>query len=265
MGNAGQPVASLAGVTVSCGHRIILKDVSFALQTGDFVALAGGNGAGKTTVLRSLLGFVRPSGGTVTLFGQRPDTHSVRSLRCRTGYVPQCPAIDDRMPLCVRDVVAIGRCARVCPGRRLRREDREHIDRSIDAVGIAHLSDRPFGQLSGGERQKAQIARALCQEPELMLLDEPTSNLDLGAQCECLDLLGRIQREFGITMLLVMHDLGALPNACNRALILDRGRLVFDGEFSGLLTEPNLHHVYGDNAGRVLDERGWQRPAIKIR
>lgn len=249
-------VVSLSQVTVRFGVRTALRDVSLCLCEGDFAALVGGNGSGKTTILRSILGFVRPSAGTLSVFGRPVTSRSVRTLRQRIGYVPQCPAVDIRMPMSVRDVVAIGRCGRAGPGRRLGRGDRDVIGQSLEAIGITHLAERPIGQLSGGERQKAQIARALCQEPEIMLLDEPTSNLDLGAQCECLDLLARIHRERGITMLLVMHDIEALPATCNRALVIDAGVLVLDGQFSELLSEANLRHVYGDNASRVLRELG---------
>ncbi|MBN2451287.1 MAG: ABC transporter ATP-binding protein [Lentisphaeria bacterium] len=252
--NSADPVASLSRVSVRFGRHPALRDVSLELRPGDFVALAGANGSGKTTILRLLLGFVRPAAGDVRVFGQPVAPGALRALRRRIGYVPQSPAVDVRLPLSVRDVVAIGRCARTGPGRRLGRDDRAAIAASLDAIGIAHLADRPFGHLSGGERQKAQIARALCQEPDLMLLDEPTSSLDLGARCECLDLLARIHRDRALTMLLVMHDIEALPRACTRALVVDRGALVFDADFRGLLRAANLRHIYRQNAPRVLRE-----------
>lgn len=245
---------SLANVDVRYGANTALSNVSLSLGKGDFAALVGGNGSGKTTLLRCILGFTRHVTGRLSVFGEGVDRRSARSLRRRIGYVPQCPEVDVRMPMSVRDVVAIGRCAHVRPGRRLGKDDRNAIERALDSLRIGELADRPFGHLSGGERQKALIARALCQEPELMLLDEPTSNLDFGAECECLDLLARIHAERKLTMLLVMHDLEALPKSCSRALILNAGRLVVDGPFNELLREENLRHVYGANAARVIQE-----------
>ena len=247
-------IAAFSNVTVCFGRNAALRNVTFDLNRGDFVALAGGTGSGKTTALRALLGFVKISKGSINVLGQRSDASALHSIRSRCGYVPQCPVVDARMPMSVRDVVAIGRCAKKPPGRRLTATDREVINNVLQSVGIGHLAHRPVGQLSGGERQKAQIARALCQEPEILLLDEPTSNLDLGARCECLDLLADIHSKHGITMLLVMHDIEALPRECNRALVLDNGSLVYNGEFAGLLRETNLRHVYGSNAHRVLRE-----------
>jgi len=222
-----------------------LSDLSFTIAGGDFLALVGSNGSGKTTVIRSILGFLRPQRGTVRVFGLDPAGSQRRQLRQRIGYVPQNPAMDMRMPISVRDLVSIGRCAHAGAGRRFSAADHAAIDAALTAVGISHLATRPLGQLSGGERQKAQIARALCQEPALLLLDEPTSNLDAAAQCDCLDLLSRLYAERLLPIVLVMHDIAALPATCTRALVLQHGHVAYDGDFAGLYQDEVLRYIYG--------------------
>jgi ABC-type cobalamin/Fe3+-siderophores transport system ATPase subunit len=242
---AAAALCEFRAVDLSIGRQRALRDLSFRIAKGDFVALVGGNGSGKTTVIRSILGFLQPQGGSIRVFGLEPTGSQRRQLRRRIGYVPQNPALDPRMPLSVRDVVSIGRCAHVAAGRRLSPADEQAIDAALQAVGIAQLATRALGELSGGERQKAQIARALCQEPELLLLDEPTSNLDAAAQCDCLELLTRLYAERALPIILVMHDIAALPAACTRALVLQAGHAVYDGNFAGLYQDEVLRHIYG--------------------
>lgn len=239
------PLCEFRSVDLRIGRQRALCDLSFSIGGGDFLALVGSNGSGKTTVIRSILGFLRPQRGTVRVFGMDPAGSQRRQVRRRIGYVPQNPAVDMRMPMSVRDLVSIGRCAHAGAGRRLGAADHAAIAAALTAVGIDQLAARPLGQLSGGERQKAQIARALCQEPELLLLDEPTSNLDAAAQCDCLDLLSRLYGERRLPIVLVMHDIAALPAACTRALVLQHGQVAYDGAFAGLYQDDVLRHIYG--------------------
>jgi len=245
-------VLELNNVCVSRPGATVLDRLSFSLQEGEFVALIGANGSGKTTLLRTVLGFMRSASGSVHLFGS--PVGRGRTARKRIGYVPQSLTIDFKMPMTVRDVVAIGRCGRIGPGRRPGRADRLAVDQALNDTGIDELASRPIGHLSGGELQKVQIARALCQSPELLLLDEPTGSLDLGAQRECLDLVGRLHRERRLTTLIVMHDLKSLPECCTRALILDEARIVFDGPLADAFTEETLSHVYKHQGPAILRE-----------
>ncbi len=245
-------VLHLENIYVCRSRRNVVEDFTFTLERGDFVALIGANGSGKTTLLRMIMGFLRPASGTICLFGQ-PAVH-FRQLRKRIGYVPQALSVDFKMPMSVRNVVSMGRFGLAGLGRRLCVEDNEAIDNAIRDVGIKHLRDRPIGHLSGGELQKIQLARAVCQTPDLLLLDEPTSNLDLGAQRECLDLICRLHHERQLTTLIVMHDIKALPIYCNRAVIIDDARKVFDGPFRNVFTETNLAHVYKQQASAILGE-----------
>jgi ABC-type cobalamin/Fe3+-siderophores transport system ATPase subunit len=222
--------------------RDVLRDLSFTIEAGDFLALVGANGSGKTTLLRTIMGFLPIRSGSFALFGRTGG--EARSLRKEIGCVPQALRTDFRMPVSVREVVRMGRLAWTGPGRRFSKEDSEAAEQAMRDVGILALADRPIGHLSGGELQKAHIARALCQAPRLLLLDEPTSNLDLGAQRECLQLIGALHRQRALTTIVVMHDLKSLPRSCTRALILDDGKLAFDGSFAGLFSEENLAHIY---------------------
>ena len=246
------PVLVLNHVCVRRRGRSVIDDLSVTLNDGDFVALIGANGSGKTTLLRTVMGFLRPASGTVNLFGQ--PVADWRRLRKRIGYVPQALSVDFKMPMNVRDVVSMGRYGLAGLGRPLADRDRQAIERAIGDVGITHLAGRPIGHLSGGELQKVQLARALCQTPELLLLDEPTSNLDLGAQRECLDLIRRLHRDRELTTLIVMHDLKSLPDGCNRAIVIDGAHVVFDGPFTDVFTEANLAHVYKHQGPAILDE-----------
>jgi ABC-type Mn2+/Zn2+ transport system ATPase subunit len=257
-------VLELDSVSVVRRGASVLNRVSLALCQGEFVALIGANGSGKTTLLRTVLGFLRPTSGAIRLFDAAVGYG--RTARKRIGYVPQSLAIDFKMPMTVRDVVSMGRYGLIGVGRQPGKADRLAVEQALRDVGITELAPRPIGHLSGGELQKVQIARALCQSPELLLLDEPTSSLDLGAQREVLDLVERLHRERRLTTLIVMHDLKSLPTSCTRALILDDARIVFDGPFADAFTEETLSHVYKHQGPAILREllaEAWtgRRPA----
>lgn len=213
------------------------------------MALLGPNGSGKTTILRSIAGFVKPTAGSIRVFGIDVTNGSGKGIRKKIGYVPQAHSIDPRAPFSVADVVAIGRFGTVGMGRRLSSEDKELIQRSLRDTGMAHLADRPIGHLSGGERQKVQIARALCQTPQVLLLDEPTAHIDVQTQDELMDLFKNLHDEHGITIVLVMHDIHNLPTQCNRSIIMSAGRSVYDGDARGISPRAILSHLNGANSG----------------
>lgn len=245
-------VLSVSHLTVRFAFNTAVNDFSVGLRAGNVVALLGGNGSGKTTILRTILGFIRPTSGNISIFGSPATPRTYKEMRKRIGYVPQSPTIDFRMPMTVEDVVSIGRYGRVGIGRKLSAYDKAIIQQSMQEAGVSHLAQRPIGHLSGGEHRKVQIARALCQQPDLLLLDEPTSNLDLGAQYELLDLLEEVFEQKKITSLIVMHDLQSLPKRCNRAVILSGGQKVFEGNLEGIFTRETLSHIYAHNTERVL-------------
>jgi ABC-type Mn2+/Zn2+ transport system ATPase subunit len=238
----------ISDLNVSFHGRSILHELSLKTSSNEFIVLLGANGSGKTTLLRAIMGLVNPCAGRICFAG---DPLKTSRQRTRIAYVPQMRARDYRMPMSVYDVVAIGLHHQIGLGRRPDASHRALVEQALEAVGIGHLAQRPIGHLSGGEGQKVQIARALCQSPALLLLDEPAASLDLGARSALMELLGKIHRERKLAIILVMHDLHCLPSACERAVILHEGRKCYDGVPSEVFKRANLALLYGDNAASI--------------
>jgi len=222
-------ILNISNLTVHLQGRCILSNVSLDIDRGEFAAVLGDNGAGKTTLLRSILGLTPKTSGIIRLFGQQTSWQNWNTLRQRIGYVPQVLPFDETMPVSARDVIAIGRCAKAGLGRRLKTKDWEIVEQAADAAGVKQFLDRPVGHLSGGERQKVQIARALCQQPELLLLDEFSSHLSSAARQDCLQLLERLHLQNRFTIMMVTHNVSVIPANCRRAIILAEGKKQFDG------------------------------------
>jgi len=203
----------------------VLDCVSLEVPEGAFVALAGANGSGKSTLIRIALGLLPAAQGQVELFGRGP-----RQLRerWRIGYVPQRPVASELLPATVRDVVAAGRLARRGWWRRPRSTDRVAVDRALDVVGLHDLAGRPLGELSGGQQQRTFIAKALATEPDLLVLDEPTTGVDAESQRRFRDALVEA-RDSGGAVVLVSHELGAVADDLDRVLVLRHGKIAFDG------------------------------------
>jgi zinc transport system ATP-binding protein len=212
----------------------VLSDVELEVEPGEFVAIAGPNGGGKTTLLRLALGLERPTRGQVRLFGESADSFRDRA---GLGYLAQRTNLGVQAPATVREVVAAGRCARK-PFGRLTRGDDEAVEQAIERVGLGELRNRPLTRLSGGQQQRAFIAKALAAEPRLLALDEPTTGVDVESQDALAELLARLHRELGVTILYVSHEFGAIEHVVER-LVLVRERIVFDGSPSAL---PELWH-----------------------
>jgi zinc transport system ATP-binding protein len=205
--------------------RPVLLDVDLAVEPGELVAIAGPNGGGKTTLVRIALGLERPSRGSVRLFGE-PAHRSQR--RARLGYVAQRSHLGSTVPVTVRELVAAGRVAEGNLFGPLRRRDRSLVEEAIARVGLTPEADTPVRRLSGGQQQRASIAKALACEPELLVLDEPTTGVDAEAQEALAALLDRLHRELAVTVLYVSHEFGAVERFVER-LVLVRGGIVFDG------------------------------------
>jgi zinc transport system ATP-binding protein len=220
----------------------VLEDVSLEIAAGEFVAIAGPNGGGKTTLLRLILGLERPAAGTVRVFGEPPGTG--RSGR-RIGYLPQRAHLGGEAPVTVREVVSAGRLAPAGIWGPLRRHDRDIVLRAIDTVGLAHRADAPLRTLSGGMQQRAFIAKALASEPALLVLDEPTTGVDAASQESLAGLLEQLRTELGVTVLYVSHEFGAVEHVVGR-IVLVRGRIVYDGppsELPGIWHDPSHVHA----------------------
>jgi zinc transport system ATP-binding protein len=217
----------LAQVTFAYpGGPPVLHGVDLSIEEGEFVAIAGPNGGGKTTLLRIALGLGRPQSGTALLFGE-PAVHSTQ--RRRIGYLAQRARLGIESPVTVREVVSAGRVPRIGVVGRMGRADRARVGYAIERVGLERAAERPITSLSGGQQQRALIAKALAGEPDLLVLDEPTAGVDVDAQEALAALLDQLHRELGATVLLVSHEFGAVERYVER-LVLVRGTIVFDGD-----------------------------------
>jgi zinc transport system ATP-binding protein len=220
----------------------VLRDVDLAIDEGEFVAIAGPNGGGKTTLVRIILGLEQPTRGAALLFGERAEHFSQRE---RLGYLAQRSQIGVDAPATVFEVVAAGRVSRRRFVGPLRADDRAAVEEAIERVGLSALARRPITRLSGGQQQRAFIAKALARDPALLVLDEPTTGVDAESQEVLAALLDRLQRELRATVLYVSHEFGAVERYVER-LVLVRGAIVFDGppqDLPGVWHDPSHAHV----------------------
>ncbi len=228
-------VVELKGVWVEREGQVILEDINFSVQEGDFVGIIGPNGGGKTTLLKVILGLIKPSRGDVMVFGREPEEG-----RHLVGYVPQERIFDRDFPLRVIDVVLMGRLRGKGMFKRYNREDLQKALEALELVEMSHLRDRQIGSLSGGELQRVLIARALVSEPKLLLLDEPTANVDLPVETEFFELLEGLRK--GITIILVTHDIGVLSTYVEKIACLNR-KMYYHGTKE--IRPEDLEAVYG--------------------
>ena len=231
---------SVQHLSFSYGPRRILEDVTFEVAPGAFCALLGPNGSGKSTLVKAIAGVHRAKSGTVTVEGRETSSLGRRELARVVGYVPQVG--DAPFDLTVREAVMLGRTPHF--GIAPRAEDRAKVEDAIARMGLGDLAERSMSELSGGQAQRALIARALAQDTRVLLLDEPTSALDLRYQIETLQLVRQITREEGISALIAIHDLNHAARYCDQIVVLHGGRLVADGSPADALQAPVLRAVY---------------------
>jgi ABC-type Mn2+/Zn2+ transport system ATPase subunit len=205
--------------------------------------LLGANGAGKTTLLRCLLGLEPVRQGRLEVLGTRPGRAGTR-LRRRIGYVPQLLPVQGRLPLTVREVVSIGRMGRAGLLARLGRDDWQIIDRWIQRLGLGEVARSRYSRISGGQQRRTLIARAMVQEPELLLLDEPTANLDLQARERIVQCIDSLAQTPDLSILLVCHELEVIPPSSVRLIVLEDGRLLADGPTDKVLTDQLVEQLY---------------------
>jgi manganese/iron transport system ATP-binding protein len=227
---------TFANASLGYGTTVILRGITFTVDTGEYFGIVGPNGAGKTTIVRTILGTLRPLGGTVTV--ARGD-----GVPVRFGYVPQRDTVDYVLPYTAADVVMMGRFRRLGILRRPGKDDREAVARSLTHVGMIDLGGRPFKDLSGGQKQRALIARALASEPDVLVLDEPTNGMDLASRISILDLIRDLHDEEGLTVLLVSHLLDDVANHVSRLAVVERDMFSV-GSVNDVLTGENLSTMY---------------------
>jgi len=237
-------------VDCSIGGVRVLHNVRFTVRRGEFLYVIGPNGGGKTTILKLILGLLTPESGSIRVFGTAPSRSS-----SRVGYLPQYQHFDPKFPVTVMDVVLMGRLSGAVKPV-FSRSDREAGAESLEALGLADLAGRPYYALSGGQRQRVLVARALVNDPELLLLDEPTSNADVRIEEVLFDLLDRLSRS--MTILLVTHDYGVVPRRVERVVCVNQTVAVhpthrLSGTAIQKLYQKSLSRVHHD---RVFREGG---------
>ena len=224
-------------VSVHLGGRPVVDGLTLSAARGEWLTLIGPNGAGKTTALRAAAGLVSYA-GSVRLAGREVARMPGRQLARELALVPQSPATPPGLR--VSEYVLLGRTPYIPYFGRESRSDLEAVDRALRRLDLERFAGRELGSLSGGERQRAVLARALAQDPLLLLLDEPTSALDIGRQQAVLELVDCLRREYGLTVVVAMHDLTLAGQYADRLLLLSAGRVVADGRPDEVLTECNV-------------------------
>jgi iron complex transport system ATP-binding protein len=232
----------LDGVSIALRGVRIVEDIDIEVHTGELVGLVGPNGSGKSTLLKAVYRSLRPQKGTVRLNGEDVWSLSQRESAKRTAAVLQeAPLAFDFM---VAEVVALGRVPHQGPFEQEGEQTSNLVAQILERVGLAACAHRPFGTLSGGEKQRALIGRALVQEPKLLVLDEPTNHLDIGYQLQILGLV----KQLGIATLIVLHDLNLAAAWCNRLYLLSHGHIVAEGPPEQALNASLISEVYGVTA-----------------
>jgi manganese/iron transport system ATP-binding protein len=240
-----QPILDVRDLTFRYNGRVALENIKFHLHEGERIAVVGPNGAGKSTLFQVVSGVLQPSAGEVNIFGSRPRGHVC------IAYIPQRSQVDWSFPVSVADVVMMGRSAKLGLLNWPRKKDWEYVHRALEVVELSDLASRQIGQLSGGQQQRMFIARALAQEAELMLMDEPLSGLDTPSQEGLLNLLDTL-RDQNVTVMIATHDLDQAARHFDRIMLLNHRIIAFDIPQNVMHTE-HLLQAYG---GRLKIDPG---------
>lgn len=252
------PLVELEEVTCRAGNATILGPLSLRVGSEECVGVIGPNGAGKSTLLGLMNATVRPSSGWIRILGSDPWRLSESGrcgLRVRVAAVLQRNEYSTMAPISARDVVAMGRLgARGLLGG-IPASDAKDIDAALERFGLAGLAARTYRSLSGGEQQKAQIARALLQHPRCLLLDEPTSGLDIDWQERLVDLVETLALSRGLAIVMATHAIHHLPRTCRRAVLLRKGSILFDGDTESALTPEHIGALYGCSV-EIIERHG---------
>jgi len=267
------------GLKLAYDAQPVLQDTNFNVDRGDLVALLGANGAGKSTLLRCISRILKPSAGHILLDGRELKLFDSKEAARKMAVVPQETAAD--FDFTVEDIVMMGRFPYLSRFQKEDQSDRDIVRRSMEMTGVAHLAERSITALSGGEKQRVIMARAVCQQPEALLLDEPTANLDIGYQSMFLELAARLNREQKVTVVAAIHDINLAVHHFNRFVLLAGGRVMAAGRAEEVITPENIRKSYGVPAstyrhplngalqvsvarGRVPDENNIQGKAVHV-
>jgi manganese/iron transport system ATP-binding protein len=245
---AGSPVVELSEVTIRYNGTPALEDVSFRLTQGERVAVVGPNGAGKSTLFKVIAGMLHPTKGKVKVYGHGPSGHIC------IAYVPQRSQVDWTFPVNVADVVMMGRIGKLGLLHWPKPRDWDYVHQCLEVVGMANLADRQIGELSGGQQQRVFIARALAQEAELMLMDEPLTGLDVTSQEDIFRIFEELRRR-NVTVLVATHDLNLAAERFDRVMLLNH-RLLGLGQPDEVFTPERLMQAYGGHMRLIQTDEG---------
>jgi len=227
----------------SYGNFPVLKNLAFSVSTGNFFIIIGPNGSGKTTLMKVISGILKPRNGQLEILGRSIENYTRKTLAQTIAFVPQTIPVD--LPFTVTEVVLLGRSPYLGMLGLEQEKDLEIAQQAITFTGIEHLAHRKLDQLSGGEQQRVFIARAICQQPQVILLDEPTASLDLSHQVRLMDLMERLKIDKGLTVVMVSHDVNLAAMYGDHLLLINKGQIVRIGTPEEVLTFQTLEEAYG--------------------
>lgn len=249
--SAAVPALGATDLVVSYGSHEVLRGLSLRFDPGDFTAIIGPNGSGKSTLLRTLARLIRPQRGSVTFDGRDIRETPQRDFARRLAFLPQAP--EGPPDLSVEELVWRGRYPHRGLFAAARTEDRAAVEWALERASVQQLRHRALATLSGGERQRAWIAMSLSREPDLLLLDEPTTFLDIGHQAELLGLLGSLNRQRGLTVIMVLHDVTQAAQYARRIIALRDGRIVHDGSPADVVTADRISNLFDASVHVLAD------------
>jgi zinc transport system ATP-binding protein len=242
-------ILSVADLSFGYGAVEALRDVSFEVRKGDYIGLAGPNGAGKTTLIRAILGLTDGYTGSVSLFGGEARDFNAWH---RIGYLPQrVNVFNPLFPATVKEVVGLGLLSRKKFPKRFGPDDNGKILRSLELMGIAGLSGKPVAELSGGQQQRVFLARALASDPELLIMDEPSTALDPVSRESFYDIIKKLNKEKGITCVLITHDTAQIGRYADKLLYLDK-KVIFYGRFGDFCQSPEMTSYFGEFSQHLI-------------
>jgi zinc transport system ATP-binding protein len=246
------PVLSVKDLCFRYGPLEVLCEVTFAVEKGDYVGLVGPNGSGKTTVIKIILGLLGPEKGTVSLFGTNP---SAFGDRYKIGYLPQkLINFNPHFPATVKEVVSLGLISKKGFPRRIKKGDEALINDAMALTDVYDIKDALIGELSGGQQQRVLVARAIVNEPELLILDEPTTALDPDARENFFQVLYDLNRNNQATVILITHDIASIGKYASKLLYLDK-KVIFYGSFEDFCLSENMTHYFGEFAQHLICHR----------
>jgi zinc transport system ATP-binding protein len=245
-------ILSAQGLSFQYNSTEILTDISFRLYAGNYVGIVGPNGSGKSTLIKLILGLIQPNKGTVTLFG-----HNIRDFLDwrKVGYLPQrINSFNPHFPATVREIVSLGLISTKGYPRRITRSDDRAINSALDLLDILDIKNEMIGELSGGQQQRVLIARALVNEPELLILDEPTTALDPEVRERFFGTLQNLNEDQSVTVIIITHDTGTIGKYASRLLYLDK-KIVFYGGFDDFCSSSDMTNYFGEYSQHVICHR----------